>query len=169
MNGLMSRQTISKGHLILYPDKICTSISFIKEGTFRTFRLDEKGFERNFLFHFENSFITDYESFLHQKPSEFYIECLAEADILTINYKTIQKLYEEIPGFEKLGRLIAEGLYLSAKRRVEDFMFLNPEERYKKLIRLQPEIFKKIPVGMIAEYINIRPQSLSRIRKRVYI
>jgi hypothetical protein len=76
-------------------------------------------------------------------------------------------VYETIPSFQMIGRLVAEEQYILTQERIEDFMLLCAEERYLKLISQHPEIFEKIPLGYVAEYLNMRPQSLSRIRKRI--
>ena len=119
------------------------------------------------MFELEGSFVTDYKSFLTQRPSDYYIECLQETTLVTLDYKSAMAIYETIPPFQKIGRLVAEEQYMLTQERVEDFMLLSAEERYLKLIRQHPEIFEKIPLGYIAEYLNMRPQSLSRIRKRI--
>jgi CRP-like cAMP-binding protein len=156
-----------KGELLLTPGKTCTYVGFNPDGIFRIYALDEKGNEKNFLFQLEGSFVTDYESFISQRPSRYYIECLQEATLVTLDYSSAVRIYETIPPFQKIGRLVAEELYVLAKNRVEDFMLLSAGERYLKLISQHPEIFGKIPLGYIAEYLNMRPQSLSRIRKRI--
>ncbi len=156
-----------QGEFLLTPNKVCTMVGFNPNGIFRVYAIDEKGNEKNFLFQLEGSFVTDYESFLCQRPSKYYIECLREATLVSLDYTSAMTIYEKIPPFQKIGRLVAEELYVLAKKRVEDFMLLSAEERYLKLVSQHPEIFQKIPLRYIAEYLNMRPQSLSRIRKRI--
>lgn len=156
-----------KGELLLTPQQTCPIVGYNPNGIFRLYALDEKGNERNFIFKLEGSFISDYESFISQRPSSYYIECLQDATLVALDYQSTTAIYEAVPGFQKIGRLVAEELYVLTKERVEDFMLLNAEERYLKLIRKHPEIFEKIPLGYIAEYLNMRPPSLSRIRKRI--
>ncbi len=154
-----------KGEWLLRPYQTCTLIGFNPNGIFRVYALDEQGNEKNFMFELEGSFVTDYASFLSQRPSKYYIECLREATLVTLDYPSAMAVYERIPSFQKIGRLVAEEQYMLTQERVEDFMLLSARERYLKLIRQHPEIFEKIPLGYIAEYLNMRPQSLSRIRK----
>lgn len=156
-----------KGDFILTPHSICSNVYFNPTGIFRLFAIDQKGNEKNYLFRLEGSFIADYDSFLHQQESKYYIECIKETELIALDYQSTMVIYDKIPSFQKIGRLVAEQLYVLAKERVEDFMFLSAEERYLKLMTQHPEVFEKIPLGYIAEYLNIRPQSLSRIRKRI--
>jgi CRP-like cAMP-binding protein len=156
-----------KGEFLLKPQQICPVVGFNPNGIFRFYAIDDKGNEKNFLFKLEGSFVSDYESFQYQRPSRYYIECLQDATLVTLDYKSAEIIYETVPPFQKIGRLVAEELYILTKERVEDFMLLSAEERYLKLITKHPEVFEKIPLGYIAEYLNIRPQSLSRIRKRI--
>jgi CRP-like cAMP-binding protein len=159
--------TCKKGDFILTPNKTCTNVYFNPTGIFRLFAIDRKGNERNYLFRMEGSFVADYDSFLHQQKSRYFIECIKETQLIALDYQSALIIYDKIPAFQKIGRLVAEQLYVLAKERVEDFMFLSAEERYLKLMAQHPEVFEKIPLGYIAEYLNIRPQSLSRIRKRI--
>lgn len=156
-----------KGDLLLHPGQVCSWICFNPNGVFRFYAIDDKGNEKNFLFKLEGSFFADYESFIHQRPAKYYIECIKESHLIALDYVSTTEIYEKVPAFQKIGRLVAEELYVLTKERVEDFMLLNAEERYLKLIRKHPEVFEKIPLGYIAEYLNVRPQSLSRIRKRI--
>jgi hypothetical protein len=156
-----------KGQWMLMPTHTCSFIGFNPDGVFRLYALDRQGNEKNFLFDLEGSFVTDYASFLSQQPSRYYIECLQEATLIMLDYPSAMTVYEKIPSFQKIGRLVAEEQYILTQERVEDFMLLSAEERYIKLIHQHPEIFEKIPLGYVAEYLNIRPQSLSRIRKRI--
>ena len=167
INGMFKVICCKKGDLILTPGKTCTHVYFNPTGIFRLYAIDRNGKERNYLFRLEGSFLADYDSFLHQKKSSYFIECIKATELIALDYHATTTLYEKIPAFQKIGRLVAEQLYVLAKERVEDFMFLSAEERYLKLMTQHPEVFGKIPLGYIAEYLNIRPQSLSRIRKRI--
>lgn len=153
--------------MLLTPGQVCSCVYFNPTGIFRIYALDEKGIEKNFIFRLERSFFADYESFLHQSPSRYFIECIQETTLIALDAKSSALIYESVPPFQKIGRLVAEELYILTKERIEDFMLLNAEERYLKLVRKHPEVFEKIPLGYIAEYLNMRPQSLSRIRKRI--
>ena len=74
-----------------------------------------------------------------------------------------------VPGdyWQEFGRQMAEHIYLSAKKRVEDLLFLTAENRYLQLLKQHPEIFQHVPQKYIASYLGIQPQSLSRMRKRI--
>jgi CRP-like cAMP-binding protein len=167
INGRFKIIPCKKGEFILTPNKTCTCVYFNPTGIFRLFAIDRKGNERNYFFRLEGSFLADYASFIHQQKSSYFIECIKETELIALDHPSTMIIYEKIPSFQKIGRLVAEQLYVLAKERVEDFMFLSAEERYLKLMKQHPEVFEKIPLGYIAEYLNIRPQSLSRIRKRI--
>ena len=81
--------------------------------------------------------------------------------------KNIYRLYDEIPRFERLGRLMAERAFIGLRMRTQTLTHLNPEERYLRLLKNRPKVIERIPQHYIASFLGIKPQSLSRIRKRL--
>jgi CRP-like cAMP-binding protein len=163
---LLTRK-IKKDAFFISMGEICEHIGFIKNGTLRTFYIDNNGNDVSFIFHLENNFFTDYESFLTATPSKLFIQAVEDTEVLVIHKKDLLDLYAADVYWQIYGRNMAEGIYLSAKKRVEDLLFLTHEERYVRLIKDQPMIFNRIPQKQIASYLGIKPQSLSRIRKRL--
>jgi CRP-like cAMP-binding protein len=148
--------------------QICREVGFILRGSFRQYYVVE-GEEKSTFFMFENNFVTDYESFLKQSPSELTIEAMEDADILTFDYETIQRFYRIYPTFETFGRLIGEYLFTCLQDRLKGFMLNSPEERYRRFLK-NPEssvILARVPQHHIAAYLGITPVSLSRIRNRL--
>ncbi|MGF1637073.1 MAG: Crp/Fnr family transcriptional regulator [Cyclobacteriaceae bacterium] len=147
-------------------EKICHEIGFINKGCFRTYYLAD-GKEINTHFAFENEFVTDYDSFLQEKPSRYFIQALENSEIVTFNLSALQNAYNESQNWERFGRIIAEQSYKLTTQRVESFLFLNGEQRYLDLLKNQPHIFDRIPQYHIASYLGLERESLSRLRKKV--
>ena len=146
--------------------KICQDIGFINKGCFRTYYLAD-GKEINTHFAFENEFVTDYDSFLQEKPSKYFIQALEDAEIVTFNLPALQNAYNQSQNWERLGRMIAEQSYKLTTQRVESFLFLDGEQRYLDLLKNQSHIFDRIPLYHIASYLGLERESLSRLRKKI--
>ncbi len=125
------------------------------------------GDEHTGQFFFENGWYTDYDSFLSGKPSHQNIEALEKTDLLLLDKKHLEALYDQNPRFERFGRLMAERAYLGVRKRTESLTNQSAEERYLQLVKDRPKVIERIPQHYIASYLGIQPQSLSRIRKQI--
>lgn len=152
--------------IFLTEGKICTEIGFINKGCFRTYYLSD-GKEINTHFAFENEFVTDYDSFLQEKPSRYFIQALEDAEIVTFTLPALQNGYNQSQNWERFGRIVAEQSYKLTTRRVESFLFLDGEQRYLDLLKNQPRILERIPLYHIASYLGLERESLSRLRKKI--
>jgi CRP/FNR family transcriptional regulator, anaerobic regulatory protein len=161
----LTKENITSKKQILKQGESCNFIAFIQEGSFR-FYIDNEGEEKITAFFFKGDFVTNYRSFLTGKPSYHYIEAMQDAIIYKINLQKLQSLYDKHKNFERLGRLIAENLYLTVADRLDSFMFLSPAERYDDLVKRNSRLLQEIPQYMIASYLGVKPETLSRIRSR---
>lgn len=146
--------------------KTCGEVGFVNKGCFRTYYLSE-GKEINTQFVFENDFVVDYTSFLHNKPATYYIQALEDAEIVTFNLAALQQAYQASQNWERFGRIMAEEAFTITTRRVESFLFLNGEQRYLQLLETSPNVFQRIPLYHIASYLGLERESLSRLRKKI--
>ena len=169
-NILLSRTVIYRlkaGDFLITEGKVCTVMGFVESGILRTYYLDKAGKERSMFFHFEKTPISDFESYVRKSPSKCNIQAITDSVIYAINYEDREYLMDNYHVFESIIRKMVERFYIFMSDRLRDFVFLSAEERYLKLIEKRPDIFQKLPLGYISEYINIKPQSLSRIRKKL--
>ncbi len=160
------RKEFDKGETMLKAGVVCDFVAFIETGAFRFYRYTEST-EMVTAFFFTGDFISNYRSYLLQQPSHHNIECLEKAVVWMIKRQRIYELYDQYPLMERMGRLIAEQNYLGATSRLDHFLDFTPEERYKALLKRNSHLLQRIPQYMIASYLGISPESLSRIRKRI--
>lgn len=164
--SLLTTKSLKRKEFLLQQGEICKFASFINKGCLRYFYLVD-GEEHTGQFFFENGWYLDYESFLTGKPSKQNIEALEPTDLVVLSKIDLEKLYKEIPKFERFGRLMAENAFLGLKSRTEMLTNESAEERYLHLVESRPKVIERVSQHYIASYLGLQPQSLSRIRKRL--
>ena len=164
----LHRRIITKKSVFIKVNQIENHISFIESGIVRLFipsNNPEK--EITFGFSFKNQFVSAYDSFLTQLPSNYQLQALTETALLSISYKDLQSVYKSTQIGNFIGRLTAEDLFLIKSKREQNLLNLNAEQRYLKLFKERPELLKSVPLKYISSYIGVTAQALSRIRKRL--
>jgi len=160
-------KTIKKNEYLAELGRVCKYVTYINKGSLRAFNITE-GKEYALSFFIENDYASEYCSFLTKTPATYYIQALEDTDVIDLHYDDMQKLYREIPILERFGRYIAENLFILLSTRNASLLTESPEERYLKLVQSnQNNLLQRVPQYMIASYLGITPEALSRIRKRL--
>lgn len=168
-NELEKRLTIQylkKGEFLTRQGETSRTVSFINKGLVRIFYVAD-GKEISTGFVPENEYISCYASFLTQTPSIENIDAIEETELVNLSYDDIQFLYNQKPVFERFGRKIAEMLFIMISSQITRQLALSPEERYQSIVDNQPYVIQRVPQYMIASFIGITPEHLSRIRKKM--
>jgi CRP-like cAMP-binding protein len=156
----------SKNEFILTQGKVCDFVAFVNKGAFRIFySVDGQEFSKEFVF--ENNFCTDYTSFLTGKKTVTYIQALEESTVVFFKKEVVNTMYDAIPNFVHFGKLLAENLFVAVNDIKASFILNTPEERYTNMLIARPEVMQRVPQYMIASYLGITPEALSRIRRRL--
>lgn len=158
-------RNIKKGEHVLRPGMYSNHVSYVNYGLLRTYYLID-GKEMITAFFNENCYFSDYESFLSRKPCVMYSEALEDTEIVDIAYDELQGLYDKYPQCERVGRLIAEDLFVHLSNKVSSFLLDTPEQRYYRFLEELGDVAQRVPQYMIASYLGITPEALSRIRSR---
>lgn len=163
----MKPKTLEKNDFILREGEVCSKVIFINTGCLRYyFTVD--GMEKTGQFFFESNWYTDLESFLSGEPSEQNIQALENTQCLVIHKTDLHQLYDQSHKFERIGRLLIEQGFLGLRQKNKILTNLSPEERYLNLLQSRPKVVERIQQIYIASYLGIQPESLSRIRKRIF-
>jgi CRP-like cAMP-binding protein len=157
---------LDKNATLLKTGKVENYLYFISKGIIRLY-ISKVESDLTFGFLFENEFVTGYDSFLTQMPSEYEIETLTESVLWRISKKDLVEVYERINNGNIIGLKMAENMFLIKSKREISLLSKTAEERYLDLFIDRPKLLQKIPLKYIASYIGVTPQALSRIRKRI--
>ena len=161
-------KNVKKGELLLNIGEVCKHVYFINSGLVRCFYYS--GSEQKEVtgqFFSDNRFLTDYYSFICQGPGNMGIEALEDSEIISIPRPGIYNMYDKYHSAERFGRLIAEQTFIEMHESIVGERTLSPEERYIKFIEERFSIFQRISLSMVASYLQITPEHLSRIRKKL--
>ncbi len=162
----LSVTTFAEKQLLLSEGEICREICFVTSGLFRIYYLSD-GKEINTGFFFENEFVVDYESFINQKPSRFYIEALEDSVVIPLPHDLLMHAYNTSKNRERFGRMKAEEVARMTAERVESFLFMDGKARSLWLVKERPNIFERVSLYHIASCLGMERESLSRIRKAI--
>lgn len=165
LRELMQPRQLAKKELLLREGDVCHSVAYIEQGGLRYFYTVD-GEERTGQFFFEGEWYTDYDSFLDQQPSTQTIQALEPSRVWLLAHHDLYRLYDERPVFERFGRLMAEQAYRGSKARGAALLNQTPTERYERLVRTRPQLVQRVSQRLLASYLGIKPESLSRIRGR---
>lgn len=166
VSSLFKGRTYKRGDFFLAEGKICKHVGFVEKGLMRYY-INHDGEEKTYAFSQENDYVCNYESFLPQRPSTKIIQALEDCDVSVISHADLQVLYANVREGERFGRLAIEAVFLQILRDVTSFYTETPERRYERFIKNHSDLQQRISQYHIASYVGVKPQSLSRIRKRI--
>lgn len=141
--------------------------AFVSKGLVRTFRVDDKGVEHIFQFSPENWWAGDRHSYLYGDPAKFNIEALEDSEVILIAKGDFENLLEVIPGYNTFQRNLLERSFVVLQHRIHMGNSYTAEEKYNEFIKTYPDIINRVPQHMIASYVGVSPETLSRIRNHV--
>jgi CRP-like cAMP-binding protein len=167
LNILLSEfkiRKVKKRQFIVQPEFVNKQRTYVLQGAFRSYVVDEKGSEHTIQFAIEDWWIADYNSYIYQTPATMFVVALEDSVILQINYEAEQKLKSSTYNFEKLFRLMAEKSAAFYSRRIVAMLTQNAEQRYNEFLDKFPEVAQRLPQYALASYLNMTTEFLSKIR-----
>ena len=152
--------------VVVRPGQVLDKMIFIHQGAMRLYLIKD-GVDITYYFYFPHSFATDFSSFKTGMPTQYFLECIEDCSVSAFNQRDIYFLYDKYPEMQKFGRLMAEEAYLMMDRRMNYFQFYDLETRYLALLREEPHLLQRVPQHLIATYLGVTPESLSRVKQQV--
>jgi CRP-like cAMP-binding protein len=163
---LLSHKTIKRKQLLLREGRTATQTYFVNSGCLRVCRIEKDGKIHVPYFAVEEHWVSDLYSFLTETPATFNIEALEDTEVLCISKSDMEKLYREVPKFERFFRISHQLAFLALHERLMDHLSTTAEEKYQKFQQRYPDLEQRIPQKQIAAYLGITPEFLSMLRHR---
>jgi CRP-like cAMP-binding protein len=154
-----------KKQYLLQEGDVCHLHAFITKGLMRTYSVDDSGNEHIIRFAMENWWISDRESLLSGQPSRFNIDAIEDSEVVVIEKADMEHLTETIPVFNQMVNNILNKSFVVSQTRIHESISTNAEEKYQNFVKRYPEFALRVPQGMIASYLGITPETLSRLRR----
>ncbi len=166
LKSIIKTSKVKKKQFIIQPGFVCQSRTYIVEGAFRVFYLDDEGKEHTVSIGIEDWFVTDFYSYINQVPALNFAEALEDSTIFQMRYEDIEPLCKEIHSLSEYFRLTTEKAFAFSRRRVISNISKTAEERYDEYIAKYPHIVNRVPQYVLASYLGMTPEFLSKIRKQ---
>ncbi len=153
-----------KRQFLLQEGDVCRELAFVEKGGLYSYSVDSKGSQHVLRFAFEGWWIADLQSFFTDSPSTLNIELLENSELLILDRKNHEDLLKEVHPYERYHRIIVQNAYVALQQRVENALGLTAEEKYARLIKYNPEFMNRVPLNLVASYLGMSPETLSRVR-----
>jgi len=164
---LLQEENLVAGEYFIRAGEVPTKIAFVVSGLFRYVYINEEGKEFTKSLIAEQNILSSYSSMVQKIPSHFYVEALEDGKILSFNFQKWQELQAKHPAWNIfLLRMVEKGFMVKEKRERE-LLLLDAESRYRIFLQEFPGLDKRIKQAIIASYLGISPESLSRVRKNM--
>ena len=169
LSSLVSFRKLLKGQYFLQQGDICKFSGFVISGCTKTFYVDEEGQEHVIMFSIEDWWTSDMGSFISQKPADFNVQCLENTQLIQFSYENQQQMMREIPKLERFFRIIIEKAFVASQKRIVRNMSMSAKDRYLIFRKEYPKIEQRIPQYMIASYLGITKEFLSKIKSQLIL
>lgn len=167
VKSLFKAKTYKKGEFFLEEGRICKQVGFVAKGLMRYY-INQDGEEKTYDFSQENEFVCNYESFLPQISSTKNIQALEDSIVFVISHADLQLFYANVRAGERFGRIAIEAVFVKLLQGISSLYSETPELRYERFLKNHADLQQRISQYHIASFVGVKPQSLSRIRKRIF-
>ncbi len=162
----LTTKKLKKKEFLLEEGKICKARYFIVKGCLRSYYIDDKGVERIIDFAIDRWWYTNYKSLVNQIPSENFIQAIENTELLVLHEDSFHQLCLEVPKTDRLFRLITEKTHIAYINKMKYTRSYTGEDLYKNFIKTNPKFSQRVPQYMIASYLGLSPEFVSKIRAK---
>ena len=162
----LARKTLNPGDFFLQEGQVSRTIGFVEQGLLRMYYLND-GKEITKCFCRENTLTCSYQSLITQKPSDTSIQAIEPTEMITLSYDSLQKLYTKDLFWQQVGRLMAESEFVNTECHNRFLTDLSATDKYLQILETEGDLLQRVPLNYLASYLQIAPETLSRIRKKI--
>jgi CRP-like cAMP-binding protein len=167
--SLFQPKKLRKRQYLLQEGDVCRYQAFVEKGILRSYTVNEKGAEHILQFATEGWWIADLSSYLTGEPSPFNIEALEDAEVLLLSKPAWDELMQRLPKFEHYFRILIQNHLITTQKRLMQSLAQPAEEKYLQFTQTYPQCVQRVPQHMIAAYLGISRETLSRLRKQLSV
>ena len=165
-NTFLRPKMLRKREFLQRAGEVTQSVAFVSTGILRSYSIDQKGEEQVMQFAPEDWWISDIYSSLTGKPSQLFVDAMEDSELLLLGNESQEKLYAEIPAFERYFRILAQNRFLTLQERITNALNETAEQKYAYFLEKYTTLQQRIPQHQIASYLGIQPETLSRLRRK---
>lgn len=155
---------VARRQLLLQEGELCRDLFYVTKGALYSYTTDSKGNQHVIRFAFEGWWMANLKSFFNNSPTRLSIEALENCDLLVIDKEHHFSLMDKLPAYERYHRILLENAYVNLQERIENALGFTAEEKYANLIEQSPQFLNRVPLHLVASYLGISPETLSRVR-----
>lgn len=167
IQNYLTVKKLRKRQYLLQEGDVCKLVAFVEKGALRLYNVSENGTEHIVLFAVEGQFMTDLYSTFTGEPSIYNIDAIEDSELVLITRTASDELRKLSPKYQEFAFLETSEAYIQLAQRMTSVISLSLEQRYQELITNYPDIAQRVPQHMIASYMGLTPETLSRVRKRM--
>lgn len=163
----LRERKVKKGQFLVHEGAVSRCTNFVTAGSIRTYFIDQNGQEHIVQFAIEGWWISDLNSFIQQVPATFNVQAIEDSVVLELPFESLEKLYEQVPQLERYFRIVTQRAFVAFQQRVVQNISMTAEDRYLAFQQKYPKIELRIPQRLVASYLGISAEFLSKIKKRL--
>jgi len=158
---------LRKRRYLLQEGSICKQMSFVSKGAVKSYTIDERGNEHISVFGWEGWWVSDFASFICGEETKLNIETIEETELLCISRENYEEMLSKTPIMERYFRIVYQNSLVTKEKRLISSNTHTAEEKYRLLIETYPFINQRIPQNLIASYLGLAPETISRLKKKL--
>jgi len=163
----LTPKKLRKKQYLLQEGDVCKHVCLVEKGALRSYLLDESGDEHITGFALEGWTTGDLSSFINEEPATLYIDALEDSELVLISKAAHDELLLKMPKYETYIRKLMTDAYMALQKRTTNMISLSLEEQYLAFTRMYPTVLQRVPQHMIASFMGLSAETLSRVRSRI--
>lgn len=167
IENFIKEKYVSSGNFLLKPGEICAHTFFVEKGLLRLYSLSENGKEHILQFAAENWLLSDRDSVFFKEPSKFYMGAIEDSVLIPMDEEVFGKIAELSPDFRRNNEILLQNHIRHLNQRINLLLSASAKMRYLEFVKLYPDLQLRVPQWMVASYLGITPESLSRVRRNL--